>query len=70
MTLLLIQMMIVLLVALTCGWIARKLGQARVIGFRAFRAARRTNHLPGQFPWLFRSPQYDRIDPVPVSDWE
>ncbi len=32
MTLLLVQMMIVLLVALTCGWIARKLGQARVIG--------------------------------------
>ncbi len=32
MTLLLVQMMIVLLVALFCGWIARKLGQARVIG--------------------------------------
>lgn len=32
MTLLLFQMTIVLLVALLCGWIARKLGQARVIG--------------------------------------
>lgn len=32
MTLLLVQMMIVLLVALVCGWVARKLGQARVIG--------------------------------------
>ena len=32
MTLLLLQMMIVLLVALLCGWLARKLGQSRVIG--------------------------------------
>lgn len=32
MTLLLMQMTIVLLVALFCGWIARKLGQSRVIG--------------------------------------
>lgn len=32
MTLLLIQMTIVLLTALACGWIARRLGQARVIG--------------------------------------
>ena len=32
MTLLLIQMATVLLTALLCGWIARKLGQARVIG--------------------------------------
>jgi Kef-type K+ transport system membrane component KefB len=32
MTLLLIQMTTVLLTALLCGWIARKLGQARVIG--------------------------------------
>lgn len=32
MTLLLVQMTIVLLTALLCGWIARKLGQARVIG--------------------------------------
>ncbi len=32
MTLLLMQMMVVLLVALACGWVARKLGQARVIG--------------------------------------
>ena len=32
MTLLLIQMAIVLLVALICGWLARRLGQARVIG--------------------------------------
>jgi Kef-type K+ transport system membrane component KefB len=32
MTLLLVQMMTVLLTALICGWIARKLGQARVIG--------------------------------------
>lgn len=32
MTLLLLQMTIVLLVALTCGTVARKLGQARVIG--------------------------------------
>jgi Kef-type K+ transport system membrane component KefB len=31
-TLLLLQMTIVLLVALLCGWVARKLGQARVIG--------------------------------------
>jgi Kef-type K+ transport system membrane component KefB len=31
-TLLLVQMTIVLLVALLCGWVARKLGQARVIG--------------------------------------
>jgi Kef-type K+ transport system membrane component KefB len=31
-TLLLVQMTIVLLVALLCGWMARKLGQARVIG--------------------------------------
>jgi Kef-type K+ transport system membrane component KefB len=31
-TLLLIQMTAVLLVALFCGWVARKLGQARVIG--------------------------------------
>jgi len=32
MTLLLLQMTVVLLVTLLCGWIARKLGQARVIG--------------------------------------
>lgn len=32
MTLLLLQMMTVLLVALLCGWLARKLGQSRVIG--------------------------------------
>ena len=32
MTLLLVQMTVVLLVALVCGWLARKLGQARVIG--------------------------------------
>ncbi|CAN5502638.1 hypothetical protein BH10ACI4_BH10ACI4_28730 [soil metagenome] len=32
MTLLLLQMMAVLLTALLCGWVARKLGQARVIG--------------------------------------
>ncbi len=32
MTLLLVQMTTVLLVALFCGWLARKLGQARVIG--------------------------------------
>jgi Kef-type K+ transport system membrane component KefB len=32
MTLLLIQMSIVLLTALLCGWVARRLGQARVIG--------------------------------------
>ncbi|MBB5060255.1 hypothetical protein HDF16_004991 [Granulicella aggregans] len=32
MTLLLMQMTVVLLVALLCGWVARKLGQARVIG--------------------------------------
>jgi Kef-type K+ transport system membrane component KefB len=32
MTLLLLQMTIVLLVALICGWAARKLGQARVVG--------------------------------------
>ena len=32
MTLLLLQMSIVLVVTMTCGWIARKLGQARVIG--------------------------------------
>ncbi|MDW5265102.1 MULTISPECIES: cation:proton antiporter [Acidobacteriaceae] len=32
MTLLLVQMTTVLLTALLCGWIARKLGQARVIG--------------------------------------
>jgi len=32
MTLLLLQMTVVLLVALLCGWVARKLGQARVIG--------------------------------------
>ncbi|HEV2708999.1 MAG TPA: cation:proton antiporter [Edaphobacter sp.] len=32
MTLLLIQMTAVLLTALLCGWVARKLGQARVIG--------------------------------------
>lgn len=32
MTLLLVQMTIVLLVALVCGWLARRLGQARVIG--------------------------------------
>ena len=32
MTLLLFQMTIVLLVALLCGWLARKLGQARVVG--------------------------------------
>lgn len=32
MTLLLVQMAVVLLTALVCGWIARRLGQARVIG--------------------------------------
>lgn len=32
MTLLLLQMMAVLLTALLCGWIARKFGQARVVG--------------------------------------
>ncbi|HZC43285.1 MAG TPA: cation:proton antiporter [Acidobacteriaceae bacterium] len=32
MTLLLVQMTVVLLVTVLCGWIARKLGQARVIG--------------------------------------
>ena len=32
MTLLLLQMSIVLLVTLVCGWIARKLGQTRVVG--------------------------------------
>ncbi|WP_446744645.1 cation:proton antiporter domain-containing protein [Silvibacterium acidisoli] len=32
MTLLLVQMATVLLVALACGWLARKLGQSRVIG--------------------------------------
>ncbi|MFP5228245.1 MAG: cation:proton antiporter [Acidobacteriota bacterium] len=32
MTLLLVQMAVVLLVTLVCGWLARKLGQARVIG--------------------------------------
>ncbi|MHB1698759.1 MAG: cation:proton antiporter [Acidobacteriaceae bacterium] len=32
MTLLLMQMAIVLLVTLTCGWLARRLGQSRVIG--------------------------------------
>jgi len=32
MTRLLLQMMVVLLTALLCGWIARRLGQARVIG--------------------------------------
>jgi Kef-type K+ transport system membrane component KefB len=32
MTLLLVQMALVLLVALACGWLARKLGQSRVVG--------------------------------------
>jgi Kef-type K+ transport system membrane component KefB len=32
MTLLLLQMVVVLLTALVCGWVARKAGQARVIG--------------------------------------
>jgi Kef-type K+ transport system membrane component KefB len=32
MTLLLVQMAVVLLAALVCGWVARRLGQARVIG--------------------------------------
>jgi Kef-type K+ transport system membrane component KefB len=32
MTLLLLQMSVVLLVTLICGWLARKLGQTRVIG--------------------------------------
>jgi Kef-type K+ transport system membrane component KefB len=32
MTLLLVQMVVVLLTALICGWVARRLGQARVIG--------------------------------------
>lgn len=32
MTLLLVQMAVVLMVTMACGWIARKLGQARVIG--------------------------------------
>ena len=32
MTLLLVQMTVVLLVTVFCGWLARKLGQARVIG--------------------------------------
>ncbi len=32
MTLLLVQMSVVLLVTLACGWLARKLGQARVVG--------------------------------------
>jgi len=32
MTLLLLQMVVVILTALVCGWIARRLGQARVIG--------------------------------------
>jgi Kef-type K+ transport system membrane component KefB len=32
MTLLLLQMSIVLLVTLLCGWIARKFGQTRVVG--------------------------------------
>ena len=32
MNLLLLQMSIVLLVTVGCGWIARQLGQARVIG--------------------------------------
>jgi Kef-type K+ transport system membrane component KefB len=32
MTLLLVQMMVVLLTALLCGWLARKVGQARVVG--------------------------------------
>jgi len=32
MTLLLVQMAIVLLVTVSCGWLARRLGQARVIG--------------------------------------
>jgi Kef-type K+ transport system membrane component KefB len=32
MTLLLVQMTVVLLVTILCGWLARKLGQARVIG--------------------------------------
>jgi Kef-type K+ transport system membrane component KefB len=32
MALLLIQMSTVLLTALFCGWVARRLGQARVIG--------------------------------------
>ena len=32
MTLLLVQMMIVLLIALLCGWVAQKLGQSHVIG--------------------------------------
>jgi Kef-type K+ transport system membrane component KefB len=32
MTLLLLQMVVVLLVTLVCGWLARKLGQSRVIG--------------------------------------
>lgn len=32
MTLLLVQMTVVLLVTLLCGWLARKLGQARVVG--------------------------------------
>ena len=32
MTLLVFQMAVVLLVSLVCGWVARKLGQARVIG--------------------------------------
>jgi Kef-type K+ transport system membrane component KefB len=32
MTLLLMQMAVVLLTALACGWVARRLGQARVIG--------------------------------------
>lgn len=32
MTLLLVQMAVVLLTALICGWVARRLGQAQVIG--------------------------------------
>jgi Kef-type K+ transport system membrane component KefB len=32
MTLLLVQMAVVLLTALACGWIARRLGQAQMIG--------------------------------------
>jgi hypothetical protein len=73
MTLLLTQMAIVLLITVACGWLALKVGQARVIGEiiaesssdrRSLGASRRTSP-----PTSFPSVPSDRSKPSPPSAW-
>ena len=80
MTLLLTQMAIVLLITVACGWLALKVGQARVIGeiiggilvgpsvFGRFAPHLSAKIFPVSSFGAFRNPLHCRPGAVPVSN--